>query len=95
MLLWPVAAFATETKYRAGFLAMEVAGDPAFPVGVWYPTRANETTWTTGSYILDAARDGAPASSRFPLIVLSHGSGADQFHYRDWTSPRSSTPATA
>ena len=34
VLLWPVAALATETKYRAGFMAMEVAGDPAFPVGV-------------------------------------------------------------
>ncbi|MGI8726037.1 MAG: alpha/beta hydrolase family protein [Methyloceanibacter sp.] len=32
---------------------------------------------------MSAARDAAPAPGRFPLIVLSHGSGADQFHHRD------------
>lgn len=86
ILLWPLAALTAETPYRAGFMEMEVAGNPAFPVGIWYPTRADETTWTTGPYALDAARDAAPAPSRFPLIVLSHGSGADQFHHRDWTA---------
>ena len=79
LLLWPLAAPAAETSFRAGF-ALTIAGDPPFPVGVWYPTLAKETDWTVGPYAMSAARDAAPAPGRFPLIVLSHGSGADQFH---------------
>ncbi|MGO8841189.1 MAG: alpha/beta hydrolase family protein [Methyloceanibacter sp.] len=33
---------------------------------------------------MTAARNAAIAQGPFPLIVLSHGSGADEFHHRDW-----------
>jgi len=61
-------------------------GRHSFPVGVCYPTLSKETDWTVGPYTLSTARDAAPAPGHFPLIVLSHGSGADQFHHRDWAT---------
>ena len=48
LLLWALAAPAAETSFRAGFMALTVAGDPPFPVGVWYPTLAKEMDWTVG-----------------------------------------------
>ena len=86
LLICPVAGSAEEAPYHAGFLALTVTGDQPFPVGVWYPTHADESTWRSGFYEITAARDAALAPGRFRLILLSHGSGADEFHHRDWTA---------
>jgi hypothetical protein len=58
-----------DAPYHAGFLALEVEAEAPFAVGVWYPARADETTWRTGFYAITAARDAQPAPGRFPLIV--------------------------
>src|SRR5262249_41588734 len=86
LLICPAAGSAEEAPYHAGFLALTVSGDPPFAVGVWYPTRAAESAWRSGFYGINAARDAALAPGRFRLLLLSHGSGADEFHHRDWTA---------
>ena len=58
--------------------------DPAFPVAIWYPTEAPETTWQTMLRDVSAARDAPVAPGRFPLILLSHGSGGNEFGHLDW-----------
>jgi predicted dienelactone hydrolase len=84
LLASATVSLAEDAPYHAGFLALEVEAEAPFAVGVWYPARADETTWRTGFYAITAARDAQPAPGRFPLILLSHGSGADEFHHRDW-----------
>jgi len=86
-LMVSAAAIASEdAPYHAGFMAMTVQGDPPFQTGVWYPTQSPETIWRAGIYDITAARDAPLAPGSFPLILLSHGSGADEFHHRDWAT---------
>ncbi len=42
---------------------------------VWYPTTARESTTIEGVRLLRVARDAMPARGRFPLVVVSHGTG--------------------
>ncbi|WP_243309951.1 hypothetical protein [Fundidesulfovibrio agrisoli] len=39
-----------------------------------------------GPYPMRAARDAPTASGRFPVIVLSHGSGGSELGHRDWAA---------
>src|SRR5262249_42343388 len=62
----PVAGAAAEASYHAGFLALTVPGDRPFPVGVWYPTGADESPWRSGVYELTTARDAPLACAALP-----------------------------
>jgi predicted dienelactone hydrolase len=78
------AAQAREATFNAGFTGRDVPGDPPFPVAVWYPTEAEESTWLAGPYSITAARDAAPAPGPFPLVVISHGGMGSELGHRDW-----------
>ncbi len=67
------------TPYSAGFSRVTV-GDPAsgerITAGVWYPTEAREARVSEQSRAFLVARDAMPAPGSYPLVLLSHGSGA-------------------
>jgi predicted dienelactone hydrolase len=77
-------AHGREATFNAGFTGRDVPGDPAFPIVVWYPTEAKESTWLAGPYSITAARDAEPASGPFPLVVISHGGMGSELGHRDW-----------
>ena len=70
---------AGETPHSAGFSRITV-GDPAtgerITAGVWYPTKAREAWVSEQSRTFIVARDTMPAPGSYPLVLLSHGSGA-------------------
>lgn len=70
---------AAQMPYSAGFSRVTV-GDPAsgerITAGIWYPTQAREARVSEQSRSFLVARDAMPAPGSYPLILLSHGSGA-------------------
>lgn len=75
---------APAANYQAGFLRTTVAYDPPFPVALWYPTTADEKPWAIGPYLVSATPDTPVATGRFPLILVSHGSGGSELGHHDW-----------
>lgn len=84
VLVASVAAHGREAAFNAGFTGRDVAGDPAFPIVVWYPAEGEESTWLAGPYAITAARDAAPSAGPFPLVVISHGGMGSELGHRDW-----------
>lgn len=72
--------------YSAGILRIDVAVEMPFDAFVWYPTREAESPFEAGPYTIAARRDAAPAEGRFPVVLLSHGSGGSPFAHRDLAS---------
>ena len=64
------AFFAPVSAAEVGFRA--VAGG-AVDFGIWYPTKAQAQAGRLGPFDVFYARDAAPESGFFPLIVISHG----------------------
>ncbi|MFT4036899.1 MAG: hypothetical protein QM692_01865 [Thermomicrobiales bacterium] len=64
-------------------MAGAAAGEAAFPVTVCYPTAEPEHMRQIGPYAISAAWDAAPAPGRYPLTLLSHGSGSAPLVLRD------------
>lgn len=61
-------------QFTAGFITVPAAEQtPA--LGIWYPSVAAETVGELGPYRPRWAWDGAAASGKFPIIILSHGRG--------------------
>ena len=52
------------------------------PVRIFYPTLEPASPQPFGPFTLDVCADGAPAEGRFPLAVISHGSGGAPLLYR-------------
>ena len=69
----------------AGLREIEVVAGPTgepFPVWVLYPATAAEREVVLGRYPASLAPGAAPAAGRFPLVVLSHGTGSSPFLHR-------------
>lgn len=79
---------AADTPYSAGFSRVTV-GDPAtgerITAGIWYPTKAREARVSELARTFLVARDAMPAPGSYPLILLSHGSGAWYGAHHDTT----------
>ncbi|WP_080832296.1 alpha/beta hydrolase family protein [Cohnella massiliensis] len=56
--------------------------DIAFPMTVLYPAASAERPDRLGPYALELARGAEPAEGRFPLAILSHGTGGSPLVYR-------------
>ncbi|MEO8451567.1 MAG: alpha/beta fold hydrolase [Gemmatimonadota bacterium] len=54
----------------------------SFPVLVLYPTRTPPTPTAFGPYTIDVSPDATVAEGRFPLVVISHGTGGSHLLYR-------------
>src|SRR5439155_20340611 len=76
------AASASNVGYRRIEIQDTVIGE-TFPVAIWYPTSAQPSLSEFGPYTMRVARDAAPASDKFGLVVISHGSGGDAFAHRE------------
>jgi predicted dienelactone hydrolase len=59
----------------------EQTGD-GIPLVVFYPAEAVEKAEALGPYTIDVARDAEQAQGRFPLVVISHGTGGSHLVYR-------------
>ena len=70
---------ADDTPFAVGFSRVTV-GDPdtgeRITAGIWYPTKSREARVSEQSRTFMVARDAMPAPGSYPLILLSHGSGA-------------------
>ena len=70
---------AAAAPFSAGFSRVTV-GDRVtgerITAGIWYPTKAREARVSEQARTFFVARDAMPAPGRYPLILLSHGSGA-------------------
>ncbi|GGY13011.1 alpha/beta hydrolase family protein [Paludibacterium paludis] len=72
--------------YHAGYLCASVRDTffgCDFPLQVFYPTDTEESETRLGPYRLPLARDGALSLGRFPLALISHGSGGAPLTHRD------------
>ncbi len=58
-------------------------GDEAFPVTVYYPATGAVGSTREGRFTVPATRDAPAANGPFPLIVISHGSGASPISHWD------------
>lgn len=71
------------SPFSAGILRVAVQADMPFDAFAWYPTREAERAFEAGPYTVSASRDAVPAEGRFPVVLLSHGSGGTPFTHRD------------
>src|SRR5438105_3262818 len=54
----------------------------SFPVLVLYPTRVPSIPTAFGPYTIDVSPDAPVVEGRFPLVVVSHGTGGSHLLYR-------------
>ncbi|RUT33670.1 alpha/beta hydrolase [Paenibacillus zeisoli] len=66
----------SEVKIEDGALGI------IFPMIVMYPAGAPEQADRLGPYPLELARDADPLEGRFPLVLISHGTGGSPLNYR-------------
>lgn len=70
----PAGTAAAADKFNAGFVVIPKPNNGGMPeIGVWYPSRDNESKGKVGKFPALLARKGAPAEGVFPVIVMSHG----------------------
>ena len=68
------ASAAHAESLSAGLLATTLDGENAEPnLLVWYPSTGTEQKFRLGPYDISAARDGAIADGKHPVILFSHG----------------------
>lgn len=87
MALALACAIASPARAGSGFtditITDPVEGGP-MPVIIFYPADTPvEATTALGPYQLAALRDAPPVAGRYPLIVLSHGSGGTRLGHHD------------
>jgi predicted dienelactone hydrolase len=54
-----------------------------FPMAVMYPALMPGTTEILGQYTMDLAKNAEPREGKYPLVIISHGSGGSHLAY--WT----------
>jgi predicted dienelactone hydrolase len=78
------AMAANAPPLHAGVSHLAVADVVPFDTLVWYPTEAPEIAWQAGPMPVAASRDAPVAEgARFPVVLLSHGSGGSPLGHRD------------
>lgn len=76
MLLAGMTALAGAQPHQAGMRALEVPYHGSrIEATVWYPSRDAEAARSFGPYRASVALGGAPADGRYPLVLVSHGTG--------------------
>ncbi|WP_334074401.1 MULTISPECIES: alpha/beta hydrolase family protein [Paenibacillus] len=74
-----------QKEWFVGLKQVEVV-DPhaqtAFPMLVMYPSNTPGKIEQMGPFSLEVALDAKPASGRYPLVIISHGSGGSLWVYR-------------
>lgn len=57
--------------------------DNKFPMAVLYPTSSETKSTTFGPFKMNVATGGEVSDGKFPLVILSHGSGGSNLLYKD------------
>ncbi|MDW6005424.1 alpha/beta hydrolase family protein [Vibrio mangrovi] len=73
---------AYEVGYRKHQVVFQKAND-AFPMAVLYPATSGAKLVDFGPFKLRVSIGGDVAQGKFPLVVLSHGSGGSSLSYKD------------
>ncbi len=72
--------------FEAGFVTLSLI-DPVengpMPAIIVYPTAAAPASTSLGPFTIAAGKQSPPAAGRFPLIVLSHGTGGSMLGHHD------------
>jgi predicted dienelactone hydrolase len=63
-----------------GFQELTITG--SFPAILMYPTPTPSTPITRGPYTLEVAENAVVENGRFPLVMISHGSGGSPIAHR-------------
>lgn len=80
LLALPLQAHA----WSAGVMRTTVSDATPFETFVWYPTSAPETPLHVGPFVVSAASKAPVADGeRFPVVLLSHGSGGTPMGHRE------------
>jgi predicted dienelactone hydrolase len=74
-----------EAEFGVGIRPM-MSNDGSFASAIFYPSHVGDELSFVGPYDVRGIRDAAPAPGRFPLIVLSHGSGGSMFSHHNLAS---------
>lgn len=82
LLVWTGSAGAEVGLRRASYADPGREGAPA-PLLLWYPTTAPEQAVRRGPLTLSVAPDAPIAEGRYPLILVSHGSGGSALGHAD------------
>jgi predicted dienelactone hydrolase len=81
------AAAAAQAAWHVGYTPIRMPNDAAEPPllgGVWYPTRATETSRPLDGFWQEVAAPGAPVvGSKHALVVMSHGGGGSLASHYD------------
>jgi len=67
----------------ARFSVDNPVGGAAIATVAWYPTKTAPVPMLFGPYRIEVAIDAAPIPGRYPLIILSHGTGGSAFNHHD------------
>lgn len=75
---------AQSTRYGAGYAKISIADqDGAFDTMIWYPITGAEKTWKAGPFTISATPNADMIQGeRFPILLLSHGSGGTPMGHR-------------
>lgn len=57
--------------------------DERVDVAIWYPSIRVPSELRIYEWTLEVARNGKPVEGRFPLVLLSHGTGGSRFSHHD------------
>ena len=85
-LLAAVMCAAASLADAAGLQRIDVPASGVLPPlkgAVWYPSDAPPSELKLGSFVLSVATNGAIAGDKLPLVVISHGRGADYLGHYD------------
>lgn len=72
-------------NYQVGYRDIDVVSDEtgeSFPMAVVYPTLDTSDPVQFGPFEMDLTIGGKIAEGRFPLVIISHGSGGSNLGYR-------------
>jgi predicted dienelactone hydrolase len=83
VVLLALLSAAPAAAHEAGLLRVPVSDTVPFDAWVWYPTATPETEIPVGPFRISVAREAPPADGRFPVVLLSHGSGGTPLSHRE------------
>ena len=78
------ALSAQAQAFQSGFRMLKVPYyDGYIDVALWYPSNAAEADRSFGAYRMQVSMNAQAALGKFPLVVVSHGTGGSSLsHYR-------------
>ena len=82
-------------NYQVGYREIEVVSEETnetFPMAVVYPTRDTSKPVQFGPFEMELAIGGKIAEEKFPLVIISHGSGGSNLGYRSIAFALSANP---